>query len=37
MEPLEFQGAPTDADLEKGYEMGKKFAQSIKEIPKKLN
>lgn len=37
MEPLEFQGAPTDADLEKGYEMGRKFAQSIKLIPNKLD
>ncbi len=36
MEPLEFQGAPSTEDLEKGYEMGKKLAQQIKEIPRKL-
>ena len=36
LEPLEFQGGPTDEDLDKGFEMGKKFAQEIKTIPKKL-
>lgn len=36
LEPLEFQGGPTDEDLDKGFEMGKKFAQEIKKIPKKL-
>ena len=36
LEPLEFQGGPTDEDLDKGFEMGKKFAQDIKKIPKKL-
>lgn len=36
LEPLEFQGGPTDEDLDKGFEMGKKFALEIKKIPKKL-
>ncbi|QEE15303.1 FprA family A-type flavoprotein [Promethearchaeum syntrophicum] len=36
LEPLEFQGGPKDEDLDKGFEMGKKFAQEIKKIPKKL-
>ena len=36
LEPLEFQGGPTDENLDKGFEMGKKFAQEIKKIPKKL-
>ena len=36
LEPLEFQGGPTDEDLDKGFEMGKNFALEIKKIPKKL-
>ena len=36
LEPLEFQGGPTNEDLDKGFEMDKKFAQEIKKIPKKL-
>ncbi len=36
LEPLEFQGGPTDEDLDKGFEMGKKFAREVKKIPKKL-
>jgi len=36
LEPLEFQGGATDEDLDKGFEMGKKFALEIKKIPKKL-
>ena len=36
LEPLEFQGGPTDEDLDKGFEMGKKIALEVKKIPKKL-
>ncbi len=36
LEPLEFQGGATDEDLDKGFEMGKKFALEVKKIPKKL-
>ncbi|WP_371804643.1 FprA family A-type flavoprotein [Candidatus Lokiarchaeum ossiferum] len=36
LDPLEFQGAPSYEDLDKGFEMGKKLAQEIKVIPRKL-
>jgi flavorubredoxin len=37
LEPLDFRGAPTVADLEKGRELGQQLAKSIKEIPKKCD
>jgi flavorubredoxin len=36
LECLDFRGAPTSEELAKGYEMGKKLAQQIKAIPRKL-
>jgi anaerobic nitric oxide reductase flavorubredoxin len=33
---LEFQGSPTEADLEKGIAQGRLLAQQVKVIPKKL-
>ncbi len=34
--PLEFQGAPTDDDLEKAIEAGEELAKQVKAIPPKL-
>lgn len=36
IEPLEFQGAPSEEQLEEGYKRGKQLAQQVKEIPAKL-
>ncbi|MHA1602594.1 MAG: FprA family A-type flavoprotein [Promethearchaeota archaeon] len=35
LEPLEFNGAPSNEELEKGFKMGQKMAQEIKKIPRK--
>ena len=36
MNPLEFQGTPSDEDLELGEKMGQELAQQVKAIPAKL-
>ncbi len=35
LEPLRFQGAPTEEDLEKGIALGQQLAQEVKKIPRK--
>lgn len=37
VEPVEFRGAPTEADLKLGFQKGAELARMIKNIPRKLN